>query len=96
MCGEINSLNYNPVYEKGGYFSISNNSLESLITQLLVSAGCRDVVTEPLLLPTARVTLPAGSNTADTARADVSAEIKWNLFGETILRRKSVPRSSPL
>ena len=51
------------------------------------------MVTEPLLLPTARVTLPAGSNTADTARADVSAESKWNLFGESILRRKSVPRS---
>ena len=37
-----------------------HNSLVSLITKLLVSAGCRDVVTEPLLLPTAGVTLPPG------------------------------------
>ena len=31
------------------------------------------MVTEPLRLPTARVTLPPGSKTADNARADVSA-----------------------
>ena len=55
-----------------------HNSLVSLITNLLVSAGCRDVVTEPLLLPTAGVTLPPGSNTADNARADVSARSIWN------------------
>ena len=55
-----------------------HNSLVSLITKLLVSAGCRDVVTEPLLLPTAGVTLPPGSNTADNARADVSARSIWN------------------
>ena len=55
-----------------------HNSLVLLITKLLVSAGCRDVVTEPLLLPTAGVTLPPGSNTADNARADVSARSIWN------------------
>ena len=38
----------------------------------LPNAGCRDVVTEPLLLPT------AGSNTANNARADVSARSIWN------------------
>ena len=48
-----------------------HNSLVSLITKLWVSAECRDVVTEPLLLPTAGVTLPPGSNTAGNARADV-------------------------
>ena len=31
------------------------------------------MVAEPLPLPTAEVTLPPGSNTADNARADVSA-----------------------
>ena len=54
------------------------NSLVSLIAKLLVSAGCRDVVTDSLLLPTAGVTLPPGSNTADNARADVSARSIWN------------------
>ena len=54
------------------------NSLVSLITKLLVSAGFRDVVTEPLLLPTAGVTLPPGSNTPDNLRADVSARSIWN------------------
>ena len=38
------------------------------------------MVTEPLLLPTAGVALPPGSNTADNARADVSARSIWNPF----------------
>ena len=62
-----------------------HNSLVSLITKLLVSAGCRDVVTEPLLLPTAGVTLPPGSNTADNARADVSARSNWNILERAFL-----------
>ena len=36
------------------------------------------MVTVPLLLPTAGVTLPPGSNTADNARANVSARSIWN------------------
>ena len=78
VCGETNTLNHSLICKKGGYVSMRHNSLVSLITKLLVSAGCRDVVTEPLLLPTAGVTLPPGSNTADNARADVSARSIWN------------------
>ena len=62
-----------------------HNFLVSLITKPLVSAGCRDVVTEPLLLPTAEVTLPPGSNTADNARADVSARSICNPFERAFL-----------
>ena len=62
-----------------------HNSLVSLVTKLLVCAGCRDVVNEPLLLPTAGVTLPPGSNTADNARADVSARSIWNHFERAFL-----------
>ena len=36
------------------------------------------MVTEPLLLPTAGVTLPPGLNTADNARADVIDRSIWN------------------
>ena len=66
------------------YVSMRHNSLVSLM-KLLVSTGCRDVVTEPLLLPTAGVTLPPGSNTADNARADVSARSIWNPFERAFL-----------
>ena len=62
-----------------------HNSLVSLITKLLVSAGCSDVVTEPLLLPTSGVTLPPGSNTADNARADVNARSIWNRLERAFL-----------
>ena len=43
------------------------------------------MVTELLLLPTAGVTLPSGSNTADNARADVSARSIWNFFERAFL-----------
>ena len=66
-------MNHSLICKKGGYVSMRHNSLVLLITKLLVSAGCMDVVTELLLLPTAGVTLPPGSNFADHARADVSA-----------------------
>ena len=43
------------------------------------------MVTEPFLLPTAGVTLPPVSNTADNARADVSARSIWNPFERAFL-----------
>ena len=43
------------------------------------------MVTEPLLLPTSGVTLSPGSNTADNARADVSARSVWNPFKREFL-----------
>ena len=72
-----------------------HNSLVSLITKLLVSAGCRDVVTEPLLLPTAGVTLPPGSNTADNARADVSARSIWNPLERAFLEVRVYHAQAP-
>ena len=43
------------------------------------------MATEPLLLPTAELTLPPGSNTADNVRADVSARSVWNLLERAFL-----------
>ena len=62
-----------------------HNSLVSLITKLLDSTGCRDVVTEPFLLPKAGVKLSPGSNTADNPRADVSARSIWNPLEKAFL-----------
>ena len=62
-----------------------HDSLVSLITKLLVSSVCSDVVNKPLLLPTAGVRLPSGWNTADNARADVSARSIWNPFERAFL-----------
>ena len=85
VCGETNTLNHSLICKKGGYVSMRHNSLASLITKLLVSAGFGNVVTEPLLLPTAGVTLPLGSNTAENARADVSARSIWNPLEKAFL-----------
>ena len=43
------------------------------------------MVTEPLLLPTAGVTLPPGSNTADNGRVDFSARSIWNPLERELL-----------
>ena len=81
VSSKTNMLNHSLICNKGDYVSmhhIYQIYLVSLITKLFVSAGCREVVTEPLLPPTARVTLPPGSNTADSARANVTARSIWN------------------
>ena len=78
VCDDINTINHSLICKKGGYVSMRHNSLVQVIAKMLVTAGCKDVMTEPQLLPTAGVILPPGSNTADNARADVSARGIWN------------------
>ncbi len=78
VCGDINTLNHSLICKKGGYVSMRHNSLVDVIAKMLSSAGCKDVETEPVLLPTAGTILPSGSNTSDNARADVSARSVWN------------------
>ena len=54
-----------------------------------------DVVTEPLPLPTAGVTLPPGSNTADNTRAGVSARRTWNHLEKAFLHVKVYHAQAP-
>ena len=49
-----------------------------VLAELLETAGCKDVTTEPLLIPVNGRELPAGANKADGARLDVSARSVWN------------------
>ena len=53
------------------------------------------MVTKPLLLPTAGLTLPPGSNTADNARADVSARSIWNLIERAFLNVRVYHAQAP-
>ena len=53
------------------------------------------MVTEPLRLPTAGVKLPPGSNTAETASADVSARSIWNSFERAFLDVKLYHAHAP-
>ena len=63
---------------KGGYVSLRHNSLRDLFAELMKNAGCKDVITEPKLLPTDGTVLPRGSNISEEARLDISARSIWN------------------
>ena len=78
VCGKPNTINHLLICKKGGYVGLRHNSLRDLFAELMTNAGCKDVITEPKLLPTDGVELPAGSNVAEEARLDISARSIWN------------------
>ena len=78
MCGEPNTVNHLLICSKGGYVNLRHNSLRDLTAELLTNASCKDVKTEPALLPTDGTQLPRGTITAPEARLDISARNIWN------------------
>ena len=77
ICGESNTINHALTCKKGGYVSLRHNSLRDRTAELM-KICCRDVITEPVLLPTDGVELPTGANKKDNARLDVAARSVWN------------------
>ena len=63
-----------------------HNSLRDTTAELLRQA-CKDVETEPQLLPVAGVQLPNGTNIADGARLDVSARSFWSPLDRALVDR---------
>ena len=63
-----------------------HNQIRDLVVFLLTEGGCKDVKPEPSLLPLTGETFHLRStNTADEARADVSARGVWNTLDKTFL-----------
>ena len=77
VCGEPNTINHALICKKGGYVSLRHNSLRDRTAEIM-RITCRDVSTEPELLPITGVQLPPGSNIADNARLDIAARSVWN------------------
>ena len=77
-CGNKNSLDHSLTCKKGGYVFLRHNALVDTEAELLREAKCKNVQTEPPLLPTAPELHPNGTNTADGARLDIVAT---GLFG---------------
>ena len=77
ICGDPNTINHALICKKGGYVSLRHNSLRDRTAEIM-RISCRDVITEPYLLPINGVELPTGSNKADNARLDVAARSVWN------------------
>ena len=77
-CGNKNSINHALICKKGGFVSLRHNQIRDLEANLL-SEVCRDVRTEPTLLPiTGEVFDKKSVNTSPEARLDVSARGVWN------------------
>ena len=72
-CGSNNSINHALSCKKGGYVTFRHDVLVETEAELLREAKCRNVYTEPSLLPTSDKLHPKGTITADGARLDIVA-----------------------
>ena len=75
-CGKENSINHCLTCKKGGFVHLRHDAVRDSFAEIMRSVG-KDVKTEPHLLPVTGEPLPAGTNTKDGARADVSALSIW-------------------
>ena len=83
-CGESYSINHCLTCKLGGYIHIRHNTVRDTFGDLLKEI-CKDVKLEPQLLPITGEILPAGTNVADNARADVSAVGLWQPLSRAFL-----------
>ena len=77
-CGKLNSIEHSLSCSRGGYINLRHNQMRDLTANLLVEAGCGDVVIEPHLLPlTGEEFKYRSAITTEEARLDVSARDLW-------------------
>ena len=80
-CGALNDVNHTLICAKGGYVSMRHNALRDLNADLQKEV-CRDVVTEPRLLPLDNNT-EVDATDGDRAAPDVSSRGLWSTFERT-------------
>jgi len=81
-CGKTNSVDHSLICKLGGYTSMRHNSVRDSEAQIMREV-CRDVQTEPTLLPINGYDYQRKVNTADNARLDISAWGLWNSCKKT-------------
>ena len=79
-CGSKNSVDHTLMCKKGGYVHMRHNALRDLNAELQKEV-CRDVVTEPKLIPLDGEVITGA--TADGACPDVSSRGIWSTFERT-------------
>ena len=75
-CDELYSINHCLTCKNGGLVNIRHNTMQDT-TYALLKEVCKDVQTEPALLPVTGEDLPPGANICNGARADVSTLGFW-------------------
>jgi len=79
-CGSKNSVPHTLDCKKGGFVSMRHDAVRDCTANLLRDAGCKDVRTEPELLPVNPNKFKPRTNTTVGARLDVSARGVWSTF----------------
>ena len=102
-CGAKNDVNHALTCKLGGYIIFRHNAIRDAEAELLKEI-CRDVRTEPELLPIHTEGIVSANNIAEKARLDVSAVGLWSPFERTFMdvrvchpnapsyRQKSLPQ----
>ena len=81
-CGKKNDGDHVQVCKLGGYVTFRHNALRDTEADFLKEI-CRDVRTEPSLLPTEASQHPPGTITGDQAKLDIVATGLWGTFERT-------------
>jgi len=81
-CGQTNSFDHSLPCKLGGYTSMRHNQVRNSEARIIREV-CRDVQTEPTLLPINENDYERKVNTADNARLDTTARGLWNSCEET-------------
>ena len=76
-CGKENGVFHTMICSKGGYVAMRHNVVRD-IEATLMKEVCKDVQTEPGLLPANEDEMRRGTNTALQARLDISARGVWS------------------
>eukprot|EP00794_Sanderia_malayensis_P021051 gene21051-23106_t len=72
-CGERNSVNHSLDCKVGGYVNMRHNAIRDSLSYLLKEAKCKDVRTEPSLLPVQATRFSRSTSVQDEVRLDISA-----------------------
>ena len=91
-CGKKNNIDHTLICTKGGYVAMRHNALRDLNAELQGEV-CRDVVTEPHLLPVNNEEITG--TTADRAAPDISSRGLWSTFQRTFFDVRVLHPNAP-
>ena len=84
ICGAQNTEDHSSICKRGGFVLMCHNTIRDTTASLLAKV-CKDVITEPKLLPLTGENLPSGTNLKSDARLDVSARGLWSPLDKAFL-----------
>ena len=91
-CGKTNNVDHTLICAKGGYIAMRHNALRDLNAELQGEV-CRDVITEPRLLPLNNEEV--NGTVADRAAPDISSRGLWSTFERTFFDVRVLHPNAP-